>query len=84
MNDDECNDEKSKAKEKAPDSGGFPWMDCTSPLKSKQQADDGTNEEDGAQNIDLLNFLYDSEPSKVAFGWFEEEQDSDERTGTEW
>lgn len=54
---DEDNDDEPEAEEEAPDARGVPRVGCSSPLKCKQQADDGANEEDGAQDIDLLDLL---------------------------
>lgn len=54
---DEDNDDEPEAEEEAPDAGGVPRVGCSSPLKCKQQTDDGANEEDGAQDIDLLDLL---------------------------
>lgn len=54
---DEDNDDEPEAEEEAPDARGVPRVGCSSPLKCKQQTDDGANEEDGAQDIDLLDLL---------------------------
>lgn len=54
---DEDDDDERKAEKEAPDARGVPRVGCSSPLKCKQQADDGAYEEDGAQDINLLNLL---------------------------
>jgi hypothetical protein len=71
----EDDNDQSEPKQAAPDSRIAPRIDNAAPLESKEKADDGTDQEESAQEVDLTNLLLCGELTLLPFRVFEEDHD---------
>lgn len=75
-------DEQSEAQKASPDFAVGPGMHRATPLQRQQQRYDRRDEEEGAQDIDLLDLLLDRHISVSARRIREEKEHSRQRNGT--
>ncbi len=57
LHEDEDCDYQTETEEAAPDSRVVPGVDAATPLEGEEEADDGADEEEGTEEVDLADFL---------------------------
>ena len=81
---DEDRDEQAKPKYTAPDARVMPGVKRAAPLQSHQQADNSADEEESAEEINLLDLLLKRHITVLTLGVLKEEKDGKECDASEW
>ena len=75
--------EQDEAKKTAPDLTVGPGVRRAAPLQCEEETDDGSNEKKGAEEVDLVDLLFECEFRVWAFGVVEEEEDGGDGDGAD-
>lgn len=70
----EDGDQEDEAQDAAPDFGIGPGVDAAAPLEGEEEADDRADQEEGAEEVDLVDLLFRSHSTVFAGGVLEEEE----------